>query len=376
MRRSPVTNADNSEQPLQDTSRADAYASEQMLPDVHASLARLLYHYGGIDASEIEVRFASPNGPLLESLTRPTVLFSLFDIWENPDLRNAGFSIVEQKDSDRAEIMLAPRRFNIKYLVSVIAGVPDDEYKILSRVLWTLFRHPVFPIDILPAPLVEKGWPMTGILVAPGEGPRPLDVWSDFGSEPHPGLIYMVTAPMDMHVSQWKPLVLSRAVRALPFTPEGARSTDPVTPSSAFPEAGEMRQPPLTDDELKAQRKQEMLARRKEAYAQGLLSFGGSLFDRPATPSATPVDRLPGYYIRAIDADESDGVALVAEAVTDQRGRFVLNGLRKGDYRLEIASPDGNFRTELALKLDDDMQLKDHRIVIDLGAAEPQQEQS
>jgi hypothetical protein len=175
-----------------------------MLPDLHATLQRLIHERGQIDPAEVDVRFDAPTKDWIERLTRPTVSCFLHDLRENAALRQSTFQTT--RVNGRSERRLAPRRIDAHYLVSAHASEPEDEHRLLWRVLATLLRHPEIPADVLPAALVAPDPPLATRIADPDDTTRSLDLWNA-------ALNYVVTMPLDLDVTLEAPLVLTRILR-------------------------------------------------------------------------------------------------------------------------------------------------------------------
>ena len=118
-----------------------------MLLELHNTLQRLLYDRGQISPREVDIMFEAPTRERVDKLTRPTINMFLFDLQENIELRQSNFETT--RNNGRAERRQAPRRFDLRYMVSVLTTEVEDEHQLLWRVLLTLVRHPQFPAEVL-----------------------------------------------------------------------------------------------------------------------------------------------------------------------------------------------------------------------------------
>lgn len=184
-----------------------------MLHDIHDALQRLIHDQGRISPFEVDVRFETPTREWLGRLTRPTVVFFLFDLAENIELRRNDFQ--QTRGNGRVARRLPPRRIDLHYLVSAVTTEAADEHRLLWRVLETLLRHQQLPDDVLPDTLRALDPPLTTRIASPQAGSRPLDLWNALGAEPRPALSYIVTAPLDLELAITAPLVLTRTTRYL-----------------------------------------------------------------------------------------------------------------------------------------------------------------
>jgi hypothetical protein len=182
-----------------------------MLNAVNSSVRTLVHDRGLIDALDVDVTFEVPSEEWATSVTRPTVNFFLFDLYENTDKRDGApqTSVI----GGRAERRLPPRRIDLHYLVSVVTGDVEDEHELLWRVLKTLMKHQQFPPEILSEALRTVSPPIVARIAARDDGRHLLDIWNALKTEPHPALCYVVTAPMDLAIATESPLVLTRTAR-------------------------------------------------------------------------------------------------------------------------------------------------------------------
>jgi hypothetical protein len=189
-----------------------------MLPEIHLALQRLLYDYGGIPATEVDVRFEAPTKEWIDTLTRPTIDLFLHYVRENTELRQTAFSTT--KVNGRGVRQLPARRVDLHYLVSAITTDLDDEHRLLWRTLATLMRHAYLPPEALPEELRDLDPPLVAQITQPKDGPSPVEVWTALGAPPRPSLEYVLTAPLDLEVAFEVPLVLTGTTRYRAVSPE------------------------------------------------------------------------------------------------------------------------------------------------------------
>lgn len=182
-----------------------------MLLEIREVIARTLYREGGIDPGEVDIKFEPPAAAWVNSLLRPTINFFLFDLQENTDLRRTG---METSRSGNAAIRrMPPRRFDLRYMVTVLTTEVEDEHVLLWRTLAALLRYPEFPQEILPDGLQGVDATVSARVVRPDEGPRFAEYWHAFGVHPRPALLYVLTVPVDLEIEVRLPLVLTRTSR-------------------------------------------------------------------------------------------------------------------------------------------------------------------
>ena len=184
-----------------------------MLTDLHTTLRTLLYDRGLIDRSDVDIAFDAPAKPWIGGRTRPTLNFFLYDIEENVDLRNT--SMQTTRGNGVGVHRMAPRRFDLRFMVSAITTVIEDEHRLLWRALVTLMKHPTIPAELLPDAVRAHDLPVATKVTKPNDSPRPLDLWSALEAPPRPALLYVVTLPVDLEIALEAPLVLTRTARYL-----------------------------------------------------------------------------------------------------------------------------------------------------------------
>jgi hypothetical protein len=182
-----------------------------VLSEFHASLRTLVYDRGKIAADDVDIAFDPPIKAWIGARTRPTLSFFLFDIRENTELRSTSPETL--RANGRGVHRVPPRRFDLRYLVSALTTVVEDEHLLIWRTLSMLMKTPTLPAELMPEPIRTLGLPVIGKVAGPEDSPRPLDVWSALENPPRPSLIYVVTLPLDLELETSAPLVLTRTER-------------------------------------------------------------------------------------------------------------------------------------------------------------------
>jgi hypothetical protein len=182
-----------------------------MLPELHNTLQRLIYERGNISPREVDITFEAPTRERIDKLIRPAINLFFFDLQENTDLRQSNFQTT--RNNGHAERRLAPRRFDLRYMVSALTTNVEDEHQLLWRVLLTLVRHPQFPPELLSEELRLLEPPLATKVSQADEGQRLSAVWTALSVPQHPALYYVVTVPVDMNLVIEAPLVLTRTAR-------------------------------------------------------------------------------------------------------------------------------------------------------------------
>lgn len=210
-----------------------------MLGDIHNAIRQLIYEQGRIPAAEVDICFEMPTKEWVDSLVRPTLCLFLFDIRENTDLRRSGMQTT--REGNRAVFRLPPRRFDLRYMISALTSIADDQYLLLWRVLGTLLKHPELPAEVLPESLRLFDVPLNATVGKTEDGPRPHDLWGALELPPRPALIYAVTAPLDLEISHETPLSLSSSLRFARRAPEEEAADRGITPAHVVADREELR---------------------------------------------------------------------------------------------------------------------------------------
>lgn len=168
-------------------------------------------HGKGIVPEEVDIRYEAPTKQWVDSLTRPTISFFLFDVQENKEKRETNLQTF--RGNGRAERRMPPRRIDLLYCVSAFATEVADEHEILWRVLATLMKYDQFPDEVLSDSLRTIDPPIMARMAEKDQSGRLSELWSSLGMPPHPALCYILTVPMDLEFSIQAPLVLTRTAR-------------------------------------------------------------------------------------------------------------------------------------------------------------------
>ncbi|OIK07549.1 DUF4255 domain-containing protein [Streptomyces monashensis] len=167
-----------------------------MIHEVDEALRGLLGE-SGLEASGVETVFDAPTRDWAARRTAPTVCVFLYDIREDTTRRGSGAGEVYDADGFVVARRSPPRWFELTYLVTAWASRPQDEHRLLSKVLATLVSVDTLPERHLTGSLAELG--LTVSLDAGGAGldaPAASDVWSALGGELKASLGVRVRAPL------------------------------------------------------------------------------------------------------------------------------------------------------------------------------------
>lgn len=184
----------------------------RVFTDLDETIRQLLIQRIPIDPAEIDVSFEAPDREWSGRLSRPTVNCFLYDVRENHEFRETDWK-VERKNGSATRTK-APVRIDATYQVSAWARAPEDEHRLLWRVLAVLMRHAELPEDLLQGGLKDQDLPVPARVAQPEKAPKnPADLWQALDNRIRPSLTYVVTLALDPDVVFTAPLVLTRELR-------------------------------------------------------------------------------------------------------------------------------------------------------------------
>jgi hypothetical protein len=187
-----------------------------MIDDLDEALRKLLMRELPIKKNEIDIAFNQPKREWSARLSRPTLNLFLYDIRENVKLRQTTHTwSADPHNGNNAVQRRKPRRVDLKYLLTAWATEPDDEHRLLARVLMVLFRFPELPEDILPEILLGQPAPIAVEVAHPDGLPNPSDFWSAMDNEIRPALLCTVTLALDPYKPLTTSIVRERELRFL-----------------------------------------------------------------------------------------------------------------------------------------------------------------
>jgi hypothetical protein len=194
-----------------------------VLTDLDETIKEMLVKGVPLDTAEIDVAFEAPTAEWSASLARPTVNCYLYHLVENQDLRHNQWELDRnlggRRNGTSREVpgvtrRRMPFRLDACYMVTAWANAPEDEHRLLWRVIGALMRYNTIPVEYLKGSLVGQEWPFPTKTAQP-DGPikNPSDFWSSMEGPIRAGFHYVVTLPLDPEWVAEVPLVLTRRMR-------------------------------------------------------------------------------------------------------------------------------------------------------------------
>jgi hypothetical protein len=195
-----------------------------MIADLDESIKQLLVTDMPIKNGEIDVKFDQPKREWSAKLTKPTVNFFLYDLRENVELRQTQFqrTINGNPRDNIATLKKTPHRIDCYYMLTSWAAEAEDEHRLMTRSLMSLFRHPVLPEHILVGTMQNPKFPIQTRLARHDKLTNPAEVWSALDNEMRPSICYSLTLALDPWSEVTGPIVRTLTLRA------GQTSTLPV----------------------------------------------------------------------------------------------------------------------------------------------------
>jgi hypothetical protein len=146
---------------------------------------------------DVEVAFDAPTKDWAARRNAPTVDVYLYDVREDVKRRASG--ILAERDADGTVVSRQdpPRHFALSYLVTAWTQRPEDEHRLLDRVLAGLVSLDSLPPEHLVGTLAGFGGavPLTAGM-PPAQDRSVTDVWTSLGGELKPSVEVVVVAPL------------------------------------------------------------------------------------------------------------------------------------------------------------------------------------
>ena len=256
-----------------------------MFADLDESLRLLLIQRGNLDSGEVDIAFDMPNRDWAAGVSKPTVNLYMYDIRENNDLKNPAPWITRQGPDNTAIKSRPDVRVDLTYCVTAFANAVEDEHRLLTRALITLFQNPNLPPELLQGAVA--GQEIRTFAAQPdGVMQSPADFWGALDNDMKPSIDYRVTLRIDL--SQEIPVGLALTSQfKLGLKVNGSEA--------------------VRVEELPMQ-------------------IGGTIHQ-----NGDPEQGIPGASVTLLER--------ALDATTDDRGRYTFSGVPAGSYTLVISAP-------------------------------------
>jgi len=183
-----------------------------MITDLDNSIKKLLTTELSIKNGEIDIQFAQPTREWSARLNKPTINFFLFDIRENVTLRQHQWEQLARNSDGTpttTQLKRTPFRLDCHYLLTswVPQGRADDEHRLLSLLLLTLFRHPTLPPEFFQGQMVQQPFAVPCRVASHDILTNPTEIWTVLDNELRPCISLLVTIALDPWSSHDEELV-------------------------------------------------------------------------------------------------------------------------------------------------------------------------
>lgn len=170
-----------------------------MIDDLDRTIERLLRLELNINNGQIDIRFDQPKREWSARLNKPTVNFYLYDVRENPILRESQWNRLPNGNGEDHKVKLkrSPFRMDCFYVLTTWGTEPKDEHQLLARCLTALLRHPILPEEHLEGRLKNPSHEIQARLARHDQLTNPAELWSSLDNEIRPSLPYVVTITLD-----------------------------------------------------------------------------------------------------------------------------------------------------------------------------------
>lgn len=184
-----------------------------MIADLDETLRQLLVAELPVKNGEIDIKFDQPRREWSARLTKPTVNLFLYDVRENTTLRQHQWEAVKNGRGAPASRKRTPFRVDCCYMLTIWAAEPEDEHRLLTRVMLTLFRYPILTKDRLVGSMQNQPFDVAAQLAVSERLTNPAEVWSALDNEIRPTIPYLVTIALDPWIEVTGPIVRTFTLR-------------------------------------------------------------------------------------------------------------------------------------------------------------------
>jgi Pvc16 N-terminal domain/Carboxypeptidase regulatory-like domain len=170
-----------------------------MLADLDETLRAMLKRDLGRHGFDgVEIVFDAPSKDWSAQLSSPTVNLFMYDLREAIEHRPTDW-VPKPGNGGRPRELRPPLRLDASYAVTAWTRAVEDEHRLLSQVLATLYAYPELPQDIVQGTLADEWkqrYPLyTRVAQARQEGKA--DFWNSVGGQYKASIDYVVTCSVE-----------------------------------------------------------------------------------------------------------------------------------------------------------------------------------
>ncbi len=178
-----------------------------MFNEVDETVRQFLVADVPIDRGEVDISFERPTREWSGRLSKPTLNLFLYDIRERPGFRDMTPTVQIQRDQSYTKTFPF-RRIDLSYFVTAWAREPEDEHRILGRVMGSMMRTQEIPERHWQgSSLVGMEYPLLTRIMPPEHIFKPVDLWGVLDNDLHASLVFVVTAPLNVLTPVVGPMV-------------------------------------------------------------------------------------------------------------------------------------------------------------------------
>ena len=168
-----------------------------MFADLDESLRQLLIQRGNLNSGEIDIAFEQPTRDWAAGISKPTVNLYLYDIRECKELANPAPWVTRTGPNNTVFKSRPNVRVDLTYCITAFANAVEDEHRLLTRALITLFQYPNLPEDMLQGSVA--GQEIRTFAAQPNSVmSSPADFWGALDNDMKPSIDYRVTLSVDL----------------------------------------------------------------------------------------------------------------------------------------------------------------------------------
>lgn len=183
-----------------------------MFNDVDETLKQFFIAEVPLPPGEVEVSFERPTREWSGRLSRPTLNCFLYDIRERTGFRDDR-QLASMTPNGRAQRRIAPRRIDLSYMLTAWTREPDDEHRILARVMAAMYRAGEINARHFQGAMLDSEYPLLSRIVPADHVAKPADMWGVLDNELRTSLVWVLTAPLDAFAPIEGPIVRTRELR-------------------------------------------------------------------------------------------------------------------------------------------------------------------
>jgi Pvc16 N-terminal domain len=196
-----------------------------MFQDLDTTLAGLVR--AELSLPDITISFVSPDDQFPPSgVTLPAVVFFLYDVRENADLRTNQWED-ERLPNGVITRKRPPVRVDCSYLITAwpsetAPNAVQDEHRLLGEVMKVLLRHRRIPERHLYGELAGQEPPVPARITADSQLQSVGEFWQAMGGRPKATLQYRITISVDVFdATEVAPEVTSKVIQVTQAQPAG-----------------------------------------------------------------------------------------------------------------------------------------------------------